>query len=43
MNSLYENIVRLINAKDRSEIALCDSATTAFARAFYSIPLTKGK
>lgn len=37
----YDAIARLLNA-ERSEIAVLDSATTAWQRAFYSVPLEKG-
>mmetsp|Transcript_23875 Transcript_23875/g.35031 ORF Transcript_23875/g.35031 Transcript_23875/m.35031 type:complete len:445 (-) Transcript_23875:113-1447(-) len=43
LNAVYHSIGRLINASDpENEIALVDSATTAWIRAFYSIPLTVG-
>jgi len=41
--SVYEKIRLLINAADaHTEVALVDSATTAWVRAFYGIPLKSG-
>ena len=37
----YASLARLLNANSPDEIALCDSATTAWNRAFYSIRLGK--
>jgi cysteine desulfurase/selenocysteine lyase len=43
MEHLYGAIGRLINAKKPTEeVALVDSATTAWVKAFYSIPLAAG-
>lgn len=43
INGLYHSIGRLLNEKEPSvEIALVDSATTAWIKAFYSVPLKNG-
>ena len=43
IDDLYVSIGKLINAKNPSnEVALVDSATTAWVKAFYSVPLAPG-
>jgi cysteine desulfurase/selenocysteine lyase len=43
LNAVYDSIGRLINAESpQEEIALVDSATTAWVKAFYSVPLQSG-